>query len=254
VEDVLGRPVRGLDDWLEAFDRELDVAVASGIAGLKSALAYERSLAFAEVPVAEARASFATGIAAWDRAGRDEKVPTPLPVPVQDYVMHHQLRRAGERGLPFQFHTGLQEGNGNRLANSDPLLLNPLFLAYPRVRFDLFHIGWPFTEVATALCKNFPNVTVDMCWAHIISPVAARRALSGFLDALPFTKISAFGGDYLFVDGVYGHLQVARENVARVLAEKVREGTFDAKRALVVARALFHDNPARIFGLAGHPQ
>lgn len=83
----------------------------------------------------------------------------------------------------------------------------------------------------------------------IISPVAARRALSGFLDAIPFGEISAFGGDCLFVDGVYGHLQVARENAARVLAEKVREGSFGRGQALAVARAMFRDNPARIFGL-----
>jgi hypothetical protein len=249
VESVIRRLVRTLDDWLEGFDRELDEAVASGIAGLKCALAYERSLAFASVPLAEARDAFAGAVASWERSGRAPLAATPLPLPAQDYVMHHQLRRAGERGLAYQFHTGLQEGNGNLLANSDPMLLNPLFLAHPGVRFDLFHAGWPFTEVATALCKNFPGVTVDMCWAHIISPVAARRALSGFLDALPFTKISAFGGDYLFVDGVYGHLQIARGNAARVLAEKVREGAFSRSRALAVARAMFHDNPARIFGL-----
>jgi hypothetical protein len=249
VEGVIGRPVRALEDWLEGFDRELDEAVASGIAGLKCALAYERSIAFPSVPLAEAREAFAAGIAAWDRGGRAPDATMPLPQPAQDFVMHHWLRRAGERGLACQFHTGLQEGNGNLLANSDPMLLNPLFLEYPRVRFDLFHIGWPFTEAATAMCKNFSNVFMDMCWAHIISPVAARRALSGFLDALPFTKISAFGGDYLFVDGVFGHLLMARENVARVLAEKVREGTFDLEQALAIARAVFHDNPARIFGL-----
>lgn len=250
VEGVLGRPIRTLDDWLEGFDRELDEAVASGIAGLKCALAYSRSIAFARVPLGEAREAFAGVIADWDRRSRDTAVPTPLPVPVQDFVMHHWLRRAGERDLPCQFHTGLLEGNGNLLGHGDPMLLNPLFLAYPKVRFDLFHIGWPFVETGTALCKMFPNVFVDMCWAHIISPVAARRALSGFLDALPHTKISAFGGDYLFVDGIYGHLAIARENVARVLAEKVREGVFGSGQALAVARALFHDNPARIFGLA----
>jgi len=90
-----------------------------------------------------------------------------------------------------------------------------------------------------------------MCWAHIISPAASRSALADFLDALPYTKISAFGGDYMFVDGVWGHLSLARENVARVLAEKVREGVFTREKALQIGLALFHDNPARIFRLQG---
>jgi hypothetical protein len=95
----------------------------------------------------------------------------------------------------------------------------------------------------------FPNVTVDMCWAHIISPSASICALHDFLDAIPYNKISAFGGDYLFVDGVYGHLEIARRNVARVLAEKAENGIFGEDKALEIARALFYDNPKRIFKL-----
>lgn len=88
-----------------------------------------------------------------------------------------------------------------------------------------------------------------MCWAHIISPVASRRALDEFLDAVPYNKISAFGGDYGFLDGIYGHLQLARENVSRVLAQKVSEGVFTFDKAVEIARALFYDNPRRLFRL-----
>ena len=60
--------------------------------------------------------------------------------PLQDYMMHYILRLANKRGLTFQFHTGLQEGNGNIIYNSDPSLLSNLFLEYPDVDFDIFHI------------------------------------------------------------------------------------------------------------------
>jgi hypothetical protein len=43
-------------------------------------------------------------------------------------------------------------------------------------------------------------------------------ALVEWLDTVPANKISAFGGDYIFVDGVYGHQYLARQNVARALA------------------------------------
>ena len=52
--------------------------------------------------------------------------------------------------------------------------------------FDIFHIGYPYQQTLSALAKNFANVYIDMCWAHIISPdsqhqrpggVAGRRAL-----------------------------------------------------------------------------
>lgn len=77
------------------------------------------------------------------------------------------------------------------------------------------------------------------------------QALDDFLDAVPYNKISAFGGDYLLVDGVYGHLYMARQNVSRVLAKKVEYGVFPLDKALDIAKALFYDNPMRIFQLNG---
>jgi hypothetical protein len=88
-----------------------------------------------------------------------------------------------------------------------------------------------------------------MCWGHIISPEAARRALIEWLDAVPANKISAFGGDYGFVDGVYGHQLLARQNVAAALAQKVTDGSISLGRAKEVAGWVFIDNPKRLFGL-----
>jgi hypothetical protein len=99
------------------------------------------------------------------------------------------------------------------------------------------------------LAKNFRNVFIDMCWGHIISPEAARRALVEWLDAVPANKISAFGGDYCFVDGVYGHQLLARQNVAAALAQKVADGSISLERAKEVAVWLFVENPKRLFGL-----
>jgi hypothetical protein len=95
----------------------------------------------------------------------------------------------------------------------------------------------------------FPNVYADMCWVHIISPVAARNILSEWLELFPYTKINGFGGDYCLVDGVYGHQYLARRNIAAVLSEKVEDGLFSVEEACRIGKAILHDNPVRIFGL-----
>jgi uncharacterized protein len=241
--------IKTLSDWMEAFDRDLEEMLAQGIIALKSTTAYSRSLLFRNVPFPAARAAFSESLHGWRARGRKAGDDFSFPVEAQDFMMHHMLKRANEMHLVFQFHTGLQEGNGNTISNSDPSLMSNLFLAYPDVDFDLFHISYPYQGVAATLAKNFRNVFVDMCWAHIISPAASRAALSDFLDVLPFTKISAFGGDYMFVDGICGHLAIARENIAHTLAEKVGEGIFPPARAAEIGRALFYDNPLRIFRL-----
>jgi predicted TIM-barrel fold metal-dependent hydrolase len=159
------------------------------------------------------------------------------------------LHLAAKKNLTFQFHTGLQEGNGNIIYNSDPSLLSNLFLEYPDVDFDLFHMGYPYQNVVSALAKNFPNVYIDMCWAHIISPEASVNALIEWIDSVPVNKISAFGGDYIFIDGVYGHQYIARGNVSKSLTKKVNDGVFGIDRAKEISEMLFYTNPCKIFKL-----
>lgn len=250
IEDNFSIKVRTLEDWLEAFEREFDYMLNTyAVNVIKSSIAYSRSLRFEKTDYAKVKALFASAIGKWEKEGRDKGETLEFPVEVQDFMMHYALNLANKRNLTFQFHTGLLEGNGNVLNNSDPLLMNNLFIEYPDVNFDLFHISYPFQNVAAALCKMFPNVFIDMCWAHIISPSASMQALECFLDSIPYNKISAFGGDYLFVDGVYGHLHIARQNVSRVLAKKVADGIFSVEKAIEIATALFYGNPKRIFKL-----
>lgn len=246
IEKNHGIRVNSLDDWQAALEAELDWILARyGVRVLKCAIAYMRTLRFEEVGYPEAKALFQNMLA--QRAG--DGIPPAFPRALEDYMMHFLLGLANRRNLTIQFHTGLLEGNGNTLSNSDPSLLNNLFLKYPDVDFDLFHISYPYQGVACALAKMFPNVTIDMCWAHIISPSACVAALDDFLDAVPYNKISGFGGDYLFADGVYGHLMLSRENIARTLAGKVERGVFGEERAVGIAKALYYDNPRRIFKL-----
>jgi len=61
--------------------------------------------------------------------------------------------------------------------------------------------------------------------------------------------ISAFGGDYKYIDGIYGHLMLAKQNVAKALSIKIGEGLFGFDEAKRIARMFFYNNPKKIFGL-----
>jgi hypothetical protein len=56
-----------------------------------------------------------------------------------------------------------------------------------------------------------------------------------------------FGGDYLVVEGVYGHAVIARDNIARVLASKVDDGDYALEQAKMYADWLLRENPMRLF-------
>jgi len=248
VGEEAGITITGFEDWLEASETLLDRALESGAVALKSGLAYQRTLYYARVTKSGAESSF-------NELFKTIHAGTYLPQifstgkELQDYMMHYLLKLAGKRNLTIQFHTGIQEGNGNYLSHSDPTLLTNLFLEYPDVDFDIFHMGFPYQSAVGVFAKNFHNVFIDMCWAHILSPTASIDALASWIDSVPVNKISAFGGDYLFVDGVYGHQHLARENVSKALARKVEEGVIDLERASEIAGLVFYENPLKIFKL-----
>lgn len=239
--------IHSLEDLERACETHIERHLAAGAIGLKCAVAYNRPLRFEKADARDAEADLAKIL----KGARNPE--TPLAVRpfrnLEDHMMRFVCALADRRGLFMQVHTGIQEGNGNLVVNSEPSQLANLFLEYPNARFDLFHIGYPYQQTVSALAKNFRNVSIDFAWAHIVSPEAAIRALIEYLDCVPANKISGFGGDFLYIDGVAGHAHIARENIAKALAFKVKHGAFDIARAKELARMILVDNPTRIFNL-----
>ena len=214
---------------------------------VKVGIAYERSLFFEDVSKEKAEEVFTKIMAlhkndALQYNGSDIK-------PLQDYMMHRLLDLARATNTPVEFHTGLQAGDGNIIENSNPALLSNLFLKYRDVKFILFHGGYPFGGELSTLAKNFRNVYLDMCWLYIISPSYSERYLHEWLETVPANKIMAFGGDFLNVEGVYGHLLFARQVVANALIAKVKDGYFTENEALKIAQMILHDNAIQLLKL-----
>ena len=252
-----GNPIHNLGDYINLVKGRFD-ALKGKVAAVKIALAYNRSLHFEKrtyneaeeslnkmyktkgfhrVPIADTEYSETI----LDGPGKEELLP------LQDYLVHLTIQEASRRGLPIQIHTGLHEGNQNIVSNSNPELLVNLFLEYGDAKFDIFHGSWPYSSRLSALAKNFQNVYIDMCWMHIISPSRARSALDEWLDEVPVNKIMGFGGDFLCVEGSYGHSVMARENVAKVLSRKVDDGIYDIDEAKKYATWILRDNPKNLF-------
>jgi len=248
LEQLTGVSITSLSGLKRAMERSFAQSLEAGMVAVKSTIAYSRELRFAEASEQAAAADFLRLVRGEARLpeGFRARIERPLRA-LEDHMFHHLLRLAEAHRLPVQIHTGLLAGNGAYLANTDPTLLNNLFFLYPKITFDLFHIGYPYHDQLAALAKLFPNVCIDFCWAHIISPAVARRALGEFLDAVPVNKILGFGGDYRYPELTYGHLVIARRNIVEVLAEKVEDGFCEEDEAAEIARLLLADNAARLF-------
>jgi hypothetical protein len=247
-----------LSDLVKALEIDFK-QVATSAVGVKIALAYYRSIKFEKTTQSDAERSFNEIFTLQPLDWKPNLLPGTVLTygpsmkeakPLQDYMMHRVIQLASEYGLPVQIHTGLQEGFGNVISNSNPLDLTNLIEEYSDVRFDIFHGGYPYIGELATLAKNFSNVYIDMCWLHAISPYRARCALSEWIETVPVNKIIGFGGDYSFVEGTYGHSVLARQNIAKVLSEKVDEGVMGIEDAKIVGRRLLRDNALNLFGLS----
>ncbi len=169
---------------------------------------------------------------------------------VGDWLTHRAMDLVGAAGLPIAVHCGLIWTNWADYRERHPRHMLPTALAHRGTRFDLYHAGIPWVREIGVLAKGLPNCWLNMCWCHIISQRMSVSALDEWLDLVPLTKIIGFGGDYSRpVEKIYGHLVMAREDLAEVLAGRVERGTMTYTEAVAAARLMLFDNARELYAL-----
>jgi hypothetical protein len=116
-------PVRSLDDYVVVLDQLFQEAKKHGAVCLKTTLAYQRTLFFANVPKAQAEKAF----------GRPKTELNEVEIKdFEDYIMWRLVELSAKYDLPFQIHTGQA-----RIQGSNPMLLVDLIEANKRTKFIL---------------------------------------------------------------------------------------------------------------------
>jgi len=230
----LGEGVQTIDTYLEVARKGLEKWMREGAVGIKMvSMDYK--------PPDRSKA-----VAIFDDIKRNPGKELAPMNPLRDYLMDRILDIAAELGLVVAVHTGVW-GDFRTL---DPKYMISILARHPRTRFDLYHMGMPWVRETGLIGKNFPNVWLNLCWSHIVSPEMTVSALGEYLDLVPVNKIIGFGGDYgKPVEKVYGHLAMARENIARVLGARVRRDLLSKDEAISIAKKWFYENPKRLYRL-----
>jgi len=232
-----GLTVRTAADLVAVMRQEVQAAKARGVVGLKM-VSHDTT----NPAASDAEHAFGELMAGHDY---DQGL-------LSAYLLHALLDIAAEADLVVAVHCGLIWSNWGDFTQTNPQFMVPVLLAHQQTRFDLYHAGMPWVRETGVIGKSFPNVWLNLCWCHIISPAMTISALNEWLDLMPYTKILGFGGDYATpVEKVYGHLRLALEDIAAVLAGRVREGQMSESQALKIARAWLWDNPLELYRLDG---
>lgn len=237
----VGLSIDSLADHKQATLMALERYVEKGAIGIKLGHAYNRTL-YSE-PVDEAVAA-----AIFDRCLRGEDLDGAQLKALQDHMIFYLAELVQEMDLVFQIHTGAQTTWSN-IPNSNPIHLIPLLKTFPRVRFDLFHAGYPYSREIGMLGKHYPNVWLNMCWMYAISTAASRQILSEWIDLVPGYRLLAFGSDVGFPEMILPHLEMAVACIADVLVEKVARDYMSEDEAFRLAANMLRNNAVSLYRL-----
>lgn len=233
LEKETGVSCKTLEDYLELCKLILKRWESEGCVGIKFVSQTSK------LPdIALARESFSRLM-----AGEELSVDSYAYEPLEDYLMHKIIDFSTELNLVIAMHSGVW----GDFRNLDPRHMNTIAPMHPEARFDLYHVGVPDIRAAIIVGVMQPNVWTNFCWIHIISQEMACAAINEILDTIPLNKISAFGGDYKPIEKIPGHLRMARENIARVLAGRIDKGKMDIGVAKEIIKKWFWENPLQLY-------
>jgi hypothetical protein len=213
---------------------------------VKAQHAYGRTLDWHERTDAEAAAALEEIKAKGDDASEAAKLC------LGDWSWARGVELAIEHDLPFKIHTGYYAGNwGMPMDRIHSSHLYRLLRRYPKCRFVLMHIAYPYSEELIAMAKHFPNVWVDLCWAWSINPRTATEFVRRFLHAVPINKLFGFGGDTFHPTSALAYAHQARRGLTRALEAEVADGDLTERQALRIADRLMRGNAFDCFDLDG---
>lgn len=236
-----GVTVRDLSTLRQAMEQLFAKYGPCAIA-VKAQHAYNRTLRWEERSDADAERALQSTLT--DPQGRDEATRLCLG----DWCWARGVELAIEHNLPFKLHTGYYAGTGGMPVDRIPAgNLCALLRRYPKARFVLMHIAYPYSSELVALVKHYPNAWADLCWAWSIDPHTGVEFVRKFLHAAPINKLFAFGGDTRWPTSAYGYAIQARRWLTKALEAEVAEGELTEREAIEVATRLMRANQLACF-------
>ncbi len=246
VGNIIGKTITSLDEYLDVCRDIFGKLKAKGCVAFKDQSAYTRPIDYGNPTRSEAEKVFN-----WFMEDPRRRLEYPTGSrPLDDFLFHEFMRMARDLDLPVQIHTGHMAGIRNDIQKTNAIGLTRVLELHREVRFDLFHANWPFGGEFLFLGKNYPNVSLDLCWANIIDPVYCQNLFKQALSSVPHGKIHAYGSDFGgYPDRAWAHAEIGRDNIAIALAEMVEIDYLSLDDAKEVARSWMFDNPNTFFKL-----
>jgi len=165
-----------------------------------------------------------------------------------DWCWARGVEAAIEHDLPFKIHTGLHGGHSYSHLNDVRVAdLCPLLAKYPKARFVLMHVSYPYQHELTALAKHYPNVYAELSWAWTLAPYSTGEFVRAMIHTAPIHKLFVFGADIHWPNQTFASAIQTRRWLTRALQAEVDEGLLTLSEAMAAATRLMRTNQRECF-------
>ena len=191
VGDIVDCTITNLHEYLDTCRAIFKGMKSAGAMAFKDQSAYDRSLEYGNPTFAQAEEAFN-----WMMGDPRRSLAYPEGCKhLDDFIFHEFMRMARDLDLPVQIHTGHMAGIRNEITKTNAVGLTSLLELHRETRFDLFHANWPYGGEVLFLVKNYPNVSLDFCWVHMVDPLYTQALLKQAVSSVPHGKIHGYGSD-----------------------------------------------------------
>lgn len=160
------------------------------------------------------------------------------------------------RDIVFQFSLGAEPlpfETASRISQRTLGQLAQIVGRHPGLRFQCFVSSRHANQTLCTLCRELPNFSLAGFWWHNFFPDAIRQVMGERLDMVPVNKQVGFFSDAYVAEWAYAKVIIVRQQMAQVLAQRVRQGQYTVDEALAVARAILWETPQSLVGMTPVP-
>jgi len=162
-----------------------------------------------------------------------------------------ELEKHGDE-IVFQFSIGaepLPYETASRLSQRTVGQVAEIVGRHPKLQFQAFLGSKHNNQAFCTLARELPNFSVAGYWWHSFFPQTIRHVMAERLDMLPVNKQMGFFSDAYVVEWAYAKALIVRNQLARVLAEKVEQGQYTFEGAMSIARSILFESPQSVLGM-----
>ena len=166
---------------------------------------------------------------------------------LSDYVTWRVLEQARRLGVPVQIHTGELWGD-TAVEHTNPMNLLTAVKAFPDVKFDILHGGYPYMAKLGIMAHNCRNIYLNLNYMPVRSMDQFEYWLDVYINIVSADR-TLLGTDVFDMECMAGCIDYIRSGCAAVAKRMETRGVALKSSITRLLERIMHGNAEDLYGI-----